>query len=78
MQSYHKLYTLNYFWRTVQKQEIDFIEERGGRIAAFEFKWNRRKKDKINQSFIDEYQATGEIIDKENFRSFVRFVKEDL
>jgi predicted AAA+ superfamily ATPase len=78
LQSYHKLYTLNYFWRTVQKQEIDFIEERGGCIAAFEFKWNRRKKDKITQSFIEEYQATGEIIDKDNFRSFVRFQNEDL
>ena len=38
LQSYHQLYTNNYFWRTVQKQEIDFVEESGGQINAFEFK----------------------------------------
>ena len=27
IQSYHEQYTNNYFWRTIQKQEIDFIEE---------------------------------------------------
>ncbi len=73
LQSYHDVYTNNYFWRTVQKQEIDFIEERDGRLTAFEFKWIRRGKDKIPASFLNEYNATGTIIDKENFRTFVRY-----
>jgi hypothetical protein len=73
LQSYHDVYTNNYFWRTVQKQEIDFIEERDGRLTAFEFKWMRRGKDKIPASFLNEYNATGTIIDKENFRTFVRY-----
>ena len=71
LQQYHKLYSNNYFWRTIQKQEIDFIEERDGQIYAFEFKWNKRPKDKIPSSFIREYNAIGHIVDKQNFREFI-------
>ncbi len=33
-----------WFWRTYDRQEIDYIEERGGKLAAFEFKWGDTKK----------------------------------
>jgi hypothetical protein len=71
LQHYHELFSLNYFWRTVQKQEIDFIEERNGQVYAYEFKWKRKAKDKIPTSFLSTYNAQGFIIDKENFRDFV-------
>ena len=71
LQHYHELFSLNYFWRTVQKQEIDFIEERNGNVYAYEFKWKRKAKDKIPASFLSTYNAQGSIIDKENFRDFV-------
>jgi predicted AAA+ superfamily ATPase len=70
-QSYHEQYANNYFWRTVQKQEIDFIEESGGNIKAYEFKWKSGGRNKIPKSFIENYHATGITIDKENFREFV-------
>ncbi len=72
LQSYHQLYASNYFWRTVQKQEIDFIEEKDGTINAYEFKWNSRGKIKIPTTFLREYNAEGFVIDVNNFRSFVR------
>jgi predicted AAA+ superfamily ATPase len=72
LQNYHQQYSNNYFWRTVQKQEIDFVEESNGQIRAYEFKWKSRGKDKIPASFMREYAAAGFIIDKENFREFVR------
>lgn len=71
LQQYNQLYTNNYFWRTVQKQEIDFVEETNGQVTAYEFKWNSKGKAKIPASFINLYSATGKIIDKENFREFV-------
>ena len=71
LQGYYQQYTSNYFWRTVQKQEIDFIEERDGKICAYEFKWNSRGKNKIPASFLREYNATGQVIDLQNFREFV-------
>lgn len=30
-----------YFWRTWSKQEIDYIEEEGGQLHAFEMKWQK-------------------------------------
>lgn len=71
LQGYYQQYTSNYFWRTVQKQEIDFIEERDGKIYAYEFKWNSRGKNKIPSSFLREYNANGQVIDLQNFREFV-------
>ncbi len=71
-QQYHQIYANNYFWRTIQKQEIDFVEESNGQITAYEFKWKSKPSAKIPSSFLREYNATGHIIDKDNFRVFVR------
>ena len=71
IQSYHSLYSNNYFWRTIQKQEIDFIEESSGKISAYEFKWRSAGRNKIPTAFLENYLAEGTIIDKENFRTFV-------
>jgi len=38
-QEYLNIQTNNYFWRTYDKKEIDFIEEREGKLYAFEIKW---------------------------------------
>jgi predicted AAA+ superfamily ATPase len=72
LQQYHQLYTNNYFWRTVQKQEIDFVEESNGQLTAYEFKWKSKPSAKIPASFMREYNASGHMIDKDNFRAFVR------
>lgn len=59
------------FWRTKQQQEIDFVEEKNGQISAFEFKWSN-KKAKFPQNFMDTYKADGVVVDRKNFREFVR------
>ena len=71
LQSYHQLYTNNYFWRTVQKQEIDFVEESAGQIRAYEFKWKSGGRNKIPKSFLENYAAQGMVVDKDNFRDFI-------
>jgi hypothetical protein len=68
----HQLYARQYFWRTVQKQEIDLIEAADGKIAAYEFKWNRQGKRKTPAAFRAHYETEGQFIDRENFREFVR------
>jgi predicted AAA+ superfamily ATPase len=47
------------------------LEERNGKLHAFNFKRQRRGKNNIPASFLNTYGATGTIIDKDNFRSFV-------
>ncbi|MCA2004593.1 MAG: ATP-binding protein [Ignavibacterium sp.] len=40
---YNEVIYNKYFWRTYDKQEIDLIEEKGGKLYAFEFKWKPAK-----------------------------------
>ncbi len=42
-QEYLNLQANNYFWRTYDQKEIDFIEDRGGKLYAFEIKWQRKQ-----------------------------------
>ena len=72
LQNNHQIHSANYFWRTIQKQEIDFIEDKGGKISAYEFKWNWKGKKKIPLSFLNQYNSEGTVIDINNFRTFVR------
>ena len=68
--SYHHIYVNRYFWRTKQQQEIDYVEERDGKILGFEFKWNPKARIKVPPSFTNTYNAKVEVITKENFRAF--------
>jgi predicted AAA+ superfamily ATPase len=67
---YKDTFAKMYFWRTIQQQEVDFVEENNGNILGFEFKWKNRN-DKLPQSFIAAYNAEGKVIHRENFREFV-------
>lgn len=71
MQKYRQIYCNRYFWRTQQKQEIDLVEEANGLINAFEIKWKSSGKIKSNKAFMETYQSTVNIIDRENFREFI-------
>jgi len=60
-----------YFWRTQQQQEVDFVEEKGGKIYGYEFKWQKKKTQKLPKTFTETYNAETMVIDRENFREFV-------
>lgn len=68
---YKDTFAKMYFWRTLQQQEIDFVEEKEGSVSAFEFKWKNKKK-KFPQKFLESYEADGFVIDRNNFRDFVK------
>lgn len=68
---YKDTFARMYFWRTKQQQEVDFVEERDGKIFGFEFKWKSKSKIKLPETFVKSYDAETEIIDRENFRNFV-------
>lgn len=57
MLAYNGSFSQTYFWRTKQKQEIEYLEEEDGKIKAFEFKWNPNKAAaKCPDSFLKAYQ----------------------
>ncbi len=33
-----------YFWRTWEKEELDLIEEKGGKLLAYEIKWHKTRR----------------------------------
>ncbi|RUA23860.1 MAG: ATPase [Bacteroidetes bacterium] len=70
--SYHKIYHNRFFWRTQAQQEIDYLEEREGKIFAYEFKWNPRVKVKFPKSFINSYpDSETKVISQDNYEEFV-------
>jgi len=68
---YQKNYANYYFWRTYDKKEIDLIEEYGGKLYGYEFKW-KDDKTKPPKDWLETYNnASYEIINKENFLDFI-------
>lgn len=69
---YAKSYAKSYFWRTSAKHEIDYIEEKDGQLAAYEFKWNPKKHPSAPTSFATAYpEASFKVITRENYDEFI-------
>jgi predicted AAA+ superfamily ATPase len=66
--AYQQKWVNNWYWRTTEQQEIDYVEEENGQLSAYEFKWNPKAKGSIPNSFKKTYPtATINIIHRENF-----------
>jgi len=71
-QHYKKVKTNNYFWRTYDRQELDWLEERADKLSGFEFKWNSNKKSKMPTAFAKGYpDATFEVVNRKNYLDFI-------
>ena len=71
--AYHNKHAKYYFWRTTQKQEIDFIEEVDQNLFAYEFKYNPKKvNSKCPVTFSNNYpNVPFDVITSENYMDFV-------
>ena len=67
---YDLVYVGQYFWRSITGSEVDYVEEKDGKIIGYECKWS---KDKIREpkAFIRDYDATVKVLNKDNFEDFV-------
>ena len=55
-QNINKLYKSNfYFWRTYTQKEIDLVEEKEGKLFAYECKYSNKRG--ISKATLDEFQA---------------------
>ncbi len=71
-QNYNNLMVSNYFWRTYQKQEIDWVEEREGKLFATEVKWNPKKMAKVPKTFMDAYpESEFQLINTDNYLKWI-------
>ncbi len=66
-----RLFPNCYFWRSHQKQEIDYLEELNGELSGYEIKWHG-KKFKIPAGFNAAYpDCPVSLINRENMTGFV-------
>lgn len=72
MNAYREHFVNSWFWRTTESQEIDYIEESGGRLKAYEFKWNAPRKATVTKTFSRAYpNAQVAFIHKDNVEDFL-------
>lgn len=69
--TYKNTFSKMYFWRTVQQQEIDFVEEKSSGVFGYEFKW-RKEQTHISKTFTETYNSVVSVINRDNFRDFVK------
>jgi hypothetical protein len=62
-----------YFWRTYDQKEIDCIEEHGGKLSGYEFKWgDKPMPHKTSAEFLENYPGSDlATITPQNFETFV-------
>ncbi len=60
-----------YFWRSYAGQEVDYIEESGGKFESFEFKISSKRDVKTPREFFAAYHSHIQRIDRKNYIRFI-------
>ena len=62
----------SYFWRTYDQQEIDLVEEWGGRLHAAEIKWSPRAAPRLPRGWRHAYPASSfRVVHQGNYLDFI-------
>lgn len=68
--AYDGVYGGSYFWRTYTGAELDYVEERDGKLYGYEFKYGKQKP-KAPRSWLDTYaNASYECVSPGDFHAF--------
>lgn len=67
-------YASSWFWRNTNKQEIDYVEEKDGKLQAYELKWNPKRKASVPLSFRNGYpDADFTVINRDNIEDLLLY-----
>ncbi len=70
-QSYSRPLSNNYFWRTYDQKELDWVEEREGKLFGYEIKWGK-KSPKAPKGWLETYSNAEYLcVNQENFLDFI-------
>lgn len=65
---YQGIHANAFFWRTQDQQKIDYVEERDGKMWAFEMKWSAKAKPTFSKTFINAYpEHELQLINRDNY-----------
>jgi predicted AAA+ superfamily ATPase len=71
-QSYNNIYCNNYFWRTYDQQELDWVEEEGDVLRGYEFKFQSGKTVKAPAAWTKAYpESNFQVIHSENYLDWI-------
>ena len=61
-----------YFWRTSQQQEVDYLTEGDGEIIATEIKWSENRNPRLPKTFVDQYNPVSiNYVNRDNYHEFI-------
>lgn len=70
--SYQNIYCNWYFWRTYAQQEVDLVEEKDGKLIAYECKWSSKKQVRPPKEWLEAYPEAGfKVVTPENYLDFI-------
>jgi len=70
-QEYTGIASNNYFWRTYERKEIDWVEEREGRLFGYEIKWGSCVP-RVPKLWADTYpEAEYMVVNRDTYLSFI-------
>ena len=67
---YEKKHVNTYFWRTYSGVEIDYVEESGKDLFAYEIK-SAKSKVKAPKFWLDNYGSEFGVVNRENYKDFI-------
>lgn len=72
-QAYTSLHANNYFWRTYDQKEIDWVEERDGKLYGYEFSWQPKEIRKATRKEFTTAYPNSEltVIHQGNYQDFI-------
>jgi predicted AAA+ superfamily ATPase len=68
--AYTNRHVSNFFWRTYDGAEIDYIEQYADSLDGFEFKWNKERKGP--KSWYEYPNATYKLVNIDNYKEFLK------
>ncbi|MEM1243411.1 MAG: DUF4143 domain-containing protein [Pseudomonadota bacterium] len=69
--NYRNLFANDFFWRTWDQQELDLVEEGGGKLSGYEFKWKQQKVT-VPKDWKNSYpEAEFSVINPNNYLEFI-------
>jgi predicted AAA+ superfamily ATPase len=70
-QHYQGIWSNNYFWRTYNQKEIDWVEEREGRLFGYEIKWSSDRYKEPKEWKETYNNALCQVIYLDNYLNFI-------
>lgn len=64
------IYANSFFWRTYTGAELDYIEERGGNLFAYEIKY-KKSNIKTPVTWREQYASECELVNRDNYLDFI-------